>query len=40
MDYGLKHVLGNLYEKEYEEIVPEYRTVFELCNQCENGIAV
>lgn len=39
MDYGLDHVLGNLYEQSYEEIVPVDGTAFELCKSCENGVA-
>jgi organic radical activating enzyme len=38
MDYGLKHILGNLWEQEYEDIIPKPFTCFELCNNCENGI--
>lgn len=38
MDYGLKHILGNLFEQSYEEIVPVDGTAFELCKSCENGI--
>lgn len=37
MDYGLKHILGNLYRSSYEDIVPEDGTSFELCSRCENG---
>ncbi len=40
MDYGLKHILGNLYEQDYEEIVPENNQCFELCRLCENAIEV
>lgn len=38
MDYGLKHILGNLYEQSYEEIVPENNQCFELCRLCENAV--
>lgn len=38
MDYGLNHILGNLYRQSYEEIIPEDRTPFELCKHCENGV--
>jgi MoaA/NifB/PqqE/SkfB family radical SAM enzyme len=38
MDYGLKHILGNLKEKEYEEILPDPFSCFDLCRYCENGI--
>lgn len=38
MDYGLKHVLGNLYRDDYAAIVPTDGTAFELCRRCENGV--
>lgn len=38
MDYGLKHILGNLYEQSYEDIVPENNQCFELCRLCENAV--
>jgi organic radical activating enzyme len=34
-DYGLKHVLGNLFLGEY--MIPLSNTPFELCRKCENG---
>jgi hypothetical protein len=37
MDYGLKYVLGNLYNQEYNDIIPEPNTTFGLCRYCENG---
>lgn len=37
MDYGLEHILGNLYQQEYVDIIPEQESCFELCNYCENG---
>lgn len=40
MDYGLKNILGNLHESNYEDIVPVYGMPFELCRHCENGIPV
>jgi FkbM family methyltransferase len=39
-DYGLNHILGNLYDQSYEEIMPEDGTTFELCSHCENGLIV
>lgn len=39
MDYGLKHILGNLFTQSYEDVVPCDGTAFELCQKCENGIA-
>jgi len=38
MDYGLKHIIGNLYEQDYEDIVPENNQCFELCKLCENAV--
>ena len=39
MDYGLKHILGNLLEQEYNDILPEPYSCFKLCRLCENGIS-
>jgi hypothetical protein len=39
MDYGLKHILGNLLEQEYNDILPEPYSCFKLCRFCENGIS-
>lgn len=38
MDYGLKHILGNLYTEEYNDILPEPFSCFTLCSSCENGV--
>jgi FkbM family methyltransferase len=40
MDYGLKHILGNLHKQEYNDIIPVYNEAFELCKYCENGVLV
>jgi len=37
MDYSLDHILGNLFTQEYDEIMPDLETPFELCQHCENG---
>ena len=37
MDYGLEHILGNLIEQDYGEIIPEDNTCFNLCRFCENA---
>jgi sulfatase maturation enzyme AslB (radical SAM superfamily) len=39
MDYGLEHILGNLLEQEYEDILPEPYSCFNLCRFCENAIS-
>ena len=40
MDWSLKHVLGNLFTSNYEDIVPVDKTAFELCRYCENGVPI
>ena len=37
MDYGLEQILGNLFEQEYDDIIPTPFTCFSLCSHCENG---
>jgi hypothetical protein len=37
MDYGLEHILGNLLEQEYEDVIPYDNTCFNLCKFCENA---
>jgi FkbM family methyltransferase len=37
MDYGLEHILGNLLEEDYEDIIPYNNTCFNLCKFCENA---
>lgn len=38
MDYSLDYIIGNLYEKSYDDVVPEYQQTFDLCKSCENRI--
>tara|TARA_A100001015_G_scaffold282354_1_gene346534 strand:+ start:2745 stop:5279 length:2535 start_codon:yes stop_codon:yes gene_type:complete len=38
MDYGLEHIIGNLIEQDYEDVIPENNTCFNLCKFCENGV--
>jgi FkbM family methyltransferase len=38
MDYGLEHIIGNIYKQTYEEIIPEHKKCFNLCRFCENAI--
>jgi FkbM family methyltransferase len=40
MDYGLEEICGNLFEIEYNDIIPDPYEVFKLCRQCENAIDV
>lgn len=37
-DYGLRHILGNILEQEYEQIIPRPLQCFSLCRTCENGV--
>jgi hypothetical protein len=39
MDYGLKQIIGNLRRQEYEEVVPEPYSCYDMCRFCENGIS-
>ena len=38
MDYSLKHILGNIYEQGYNDIIPKQKTCFDMCRFCENGV--
>jgi len=38
MDYGLTHIIGNIFTEEYTDIIPKPNTCFDLCRKCENGI--
>lgn len=38
MDYGLEHIIGNLYNQSFEDIIPVDGTPFTLCKSCENGV--
>lgn len=38
MDYSLDNILGNLFEKDYDDVVPKFNSCFSICRGCENGI--
>jgi len=38
MDYSLENILGNLYEQSFDDVVPKYKSCFDICRRCENGI--
>jgi hypothetical protein len=38
MDYGLKHITGNIYEQDYEDVIPRPLQCFALCQGCENAV--
>jgi len=40
MDYGLEEITGNLFESDYNDVIPDPYEVFKLCRQCENAIDV
>lgn len=40
MDYGLEEICGNLFESDYNDVIPDPYEVFKLCRQCENAIDV
>jgi hypothetical protein len=37
MDYGLEHILGNLLDQDFEDVIPENNKCFNLCRFCENA---
>lgn len=40
MDYGLEEICGNLFESDYNDVIPDPYEVFKLCNKCENAVSV
>jgi FkbM family methyltransferase len=40
MDYGLEEICGNIFESDYNDIIPDPYEIFKLCNKCENAIDV
>lgn len=38
MDYGLDHILGNLFTQNYLDIIPNPYSTFDLCRYCENAV--
>lgn len=38
MDYSLDNILGNLFDQDYESVLPEDQQCFKICNFCENGV--
>jgi len=38
MDYGLEEICGNLFESDYNDVIPNPYEVFNLCRLCENAI--
>lgn len=39
MDYGLEHIIGNIFTQDYAEIIPKPFACFNLCRFCENGVS-
>lgn len=37
MDYGLEHIIGNMFTQTYEEVIPEDQACYSLCKFCENA---
>ena len=37
MDYNLEEIIGNLFEQEYNEILPIPFSTFDMCRRCESG---
>ena len=40
MDYSLDHIIGNILEQEYEDVLPNPYSCFNICKFCENGISL
>lgn len=40
MDYGLEEITGNLFEQEYNDVLPEPYECFKMCRLCENAVDV
>lgn len=40
MDYSLDYILGNLYNRDYDDILPAPNTTFNMCRKCENGVPI
>jgi hypothetical protein len=40
MDYGLEEITGNIFESEYNDVIPDPYEVFKMCARCENRIDV
>ena len=40
MDYGQDYIIGNLYNQEYDDIMPSPGTSFDLCKSCHMGVPV
>jgi hypothetical protein len=38
MDYSLSYIIGNLFEQEYEDVIPKLNTCYDMCRYCENGV--
>tara|TARA_R110000850_G_scaffold25792_2_gene74126 strand:+ start:2472 stop:3329 length:858 start_codon:yes stop_codon:yes gene_type:complete len=38
MDYSLSYIIGNMFEQEYEEVIPKLNTCYDMCRYCENGV--
>jgi hypothetical protein len=40
MDYGIEEITGNLFEQEYNDVIPDPYEVFKICRQCENAVDI
>lgn len=39
MDYNLEAIIGNLFEQDYDDIMPEPYSTFNICQSCENRVS-
>lgn len=40
MDYSLDAIIGNIFEQEYNEVIPDPYSTYDICRKCENAIDV
>lgn len=40
MDYGLEEITGNIFEQDYNDVIPDPYSTYDMCRRCENAIDV
>ena len=40
MDYGVEEITGNIFESDYNDVIPDPYEAFMLCRKCENAISI
>jgi hypothetical protein len=39
MDYGQDHIIGNLFEQDFDDIMPPPNSTFDICKSCHMGVS-